>query len=111
MKSAYEAALERCLLHQRDGCPVPPITEPLGRYWEQPDPTNWLFSPTEVLMPAADLLLLSDYSYSQPSAVYEGKMWRLRNFPERDPNWYLHWWGPSENPQMCRNHVRKIITI
>ena len=82
-------------------CPVPPVTDPLGKYWPQPDPNNFAFDDANVLMTRKDFDRLLHYQTSNPSGVYEGKIWR------RGP--WLVWYGPSEYPDKCRTYFRKII--
>lgn len=55
--------------------PIPPMMHELGRYWEQPDRSEIEVDGTHALMSPAAFYALSDYSSSNPSGVYEGKMW------------------------------------
>jgi len=54
---------------------IPQMTDPLGKYWEQPKIENIVIDDTHALMSKKDFDKLKDYSYSLPSGVYEGKMW------------------------------------
>lgn len=54
---------------------IPLITDPLGRGWIQPERDRIEIDKTHALMELKDLRNLYDYSRSNPSAVYEGKMW------------------------------------
>jgi len=81
---------------------IPPITNELGRYWEQPDPAGILVDDTHAVMSAADFALLKHYD-SLPSGVYDGKMWRARGL--------LCWYGPSDNPDHCSINTREIIVV
>lgn len=85
--------------------PVPPMDHPYGKSWPQPDPEEMLFDSKHVLMIQRHFDQLLDYSRSQPSGVYEGKMWREGG----NGKWWLRWFGKSENPGMCSNHVREIL--
>lgn len=67
--------------------PIPPMTHELGRYWEQPDRSEIEVDGTHALMSPAAFYALSDYSRSNPSGVYEGKMWRRL----ADGVWFLCW--------------------
>lgn len=99
--------------------PVPPITDPLGSHWEQPDSNRFLFDDTHVLMTYADFMCLHEYSATQPSGVYPGKMWRRHDgfYDERflagggEPEWVLRWFGvhPTEPEKYCSNHQRIIL--
>lgn len=59
---------------------IPPITDLLGRYWEQPSISEILFDELNdyVIMSQSTFDKLANYSCSQPSGVYEGKMWRTQ---------------------------------
>lgn len=85
--------------------PVPPITEPMGKYWKQPDPNGMAFDDQQVLMTQKDFDALLEYSSSKPSGVYPGKMWKCLS----GGYWYLRWFGLSEDPTMCSNHYREIL--
>ena len=84
---------------------IPPITDPLGRYWEQPDRDNILIDDQHALMTREDFKQLHNYSASIPSGVYVGKMWK-RKFRDK---WYLSWYGPHDDPDRCSINHREII--
>lgn len=90
---------------------IPPITEPMGKYWDQPDPSLILIDDTHALMSEETFLQLHDYSYSQPSGVYPGKMWRFGRPIVGGQRWWLRWFGLSEAPNMCSNHCREILLV
>jgi hypothetical protein len=87
---------------------IPEMTDPLGKYWGQPDANNILIDDTHALMAAADFDKLKEYSQSQPSGVYVGKMWKSCY---RGDKWYLNWWGFSDDPNMCSGNFREIIVV
>lgn len=98
--------------------PIPPITNPLGRSWEQPSRLRIMVDEKMAVMTLRDFEELAEYSSSYPSGVYEGKMWRRHNgiydyeFLHRGgkPEWLLCWYGPSEKgPKYCTTFMRKII--
>jgi hypothetical protein len=98
--------------------PIPPMTHPDGRYWDQPDRALITVDAVHALMTRATFLELADYSGTFPSGVYEGKMWRRldgsfdRAFLARGgrPVWQLCWYGPSQiGPGYCSNHRREIL--
>ncbi len=103
----------------RGGCPVPPITDPLGKSWDQPDPVGWKFTSTHVWMTRADFEKLKDYSATNPSGVYAGKMWRRHDGafdPEwrakgGKPEWILRWWGLCDDPGHVSNEGRTILLL
>lgn len=57
---------------------IPPMTDPLGRYWEQPDRSRILVDGRHALMSSADFRALHDYTRSEPTGLYVGKMWRAK---------------------------------
>lgn len=97
---------------------IPPMTDPLGKYWKQPSPDEILLDDEHALMTEATFKRLAEYSCSQPSGVYPGKMWRADNaayWPEKvkaglHRHW-LRWFGESEDPTMCSNNSRKILIV
>lgn len=95
---------------------IPPITDPLGRYWDQPPIERIAIDDTHALMTHEDFTLLPEYSASMPSGVYPGKMWRRRDgaFDPRcrpeDRRWLLCWYGivPGD-ATVCSNNFREIL--
>lgn len=57
-------------------CPIPEMTDPLGRHWLQPKREELVIDETHALMSMSAFARLSDYSRTNPSGVYPGKMWR-----------------------------------
>lgn len=71
---------------------IPEMTDPLGRYWDQPDRSSILVGKTEAFMSRTTFYLLPEYSGTFPSGTYVGKMWRRA----ADRGWYLCWYsGPG----------------
>ncbi len=91
--------------------PIPPITNELGRYWEQPDASQWLFDDTHVLLPVKDLRYLHSYDSTMPTGVYGGKMWQRQESPRAGKRHLLVWYGPSEKPGSCGIYFREILVI
>mgnify|MGYP001774746477 CR=1 FL=1 len=89
---------------------IPEMTDPMGKYWGQPDANNILIDDTYALMAAADFDKLNEYSQSQPSGVYVGKMWKCRQRGHED-KWYLRWYGLHADPGMCSNNSREILVV
>lgn len=90
--------------------PIPPITDPLGKFWNQPDLKLILIDDTHALMEMATFEGLADYSCTMPSGVYPGKMWRCRvKYDDESMGWLLRWYGESEKPGYVSNHHRRII--
>lgn len=84
---------------------IPKMTHPLSSAWDQPNPEDVLIDKTHALMSENDFNDLLDYSHSQPSGVYVGKMWKSK---VRD-NWILCWFGPHTDPNMCSGNNREIL--
>ena len=114
MKTALECAIERA-----DSLEViPPITDPMGKNWEQPNRKDILVDEKYAVMTRETFFKLHEYSASQPSGVYPGKMWRRHN-GEFDyefirnggkPKWLLCWFVPSEKgPDLCTTNMREIL--
>lgn len=98
---------------------IPPITEPMGRHWDQPSRFDIEIDATHALMSKSAFDKLHDYSCSTPTGVYPGKMWKCHwgiYVPEArrsfEPYWILRWFGEigvDKDGQYCTNHHRKII--
>jgi hypothetical protein len=84
---------------------IPPMTHPYGRVWEQPALSEIDIDDKYAVMNRESFLKIKNYSRSQPSGVYEGKMWRSS---DDEKTWYLHWWGFSDDPDKCSGNVREI---
>lgn len=88
-----------------------------GKHWEQPPRHKILVDERFAVMCKADFERLAEYSGSQPSGVYEGKMWRRFDgsydlaFLEAGgkPTWLLCWFAPDLDPAKCRTITRKIL--
>lgn len=92
--------------------PIPPITHELGRYWNQPDREGILIDEKHALMERKTFDGLADYSCTNPSGVYEGKMWKGRvDYYDESKGWALCWYGPSNKPDHVSNNVRRIILL
>lgn len=85
---------------------IPDMVDRLGFYWKQPNREDVLTDDTYAVMSENDFKCLPDYSYSQPSGVYNGKMWKHKN---RDGTWSLHWYTPSLEVNMCKTEIREIL--
>ena len=85
---------------------IPLMLDPSGKHWEQPKREEIEIDDTHVLMSKSTFYKLHDYSRSQPTGVYHGKMWKSQG---KGNIWYLRWFGVSKNPDLCSNNVREII--
>jgi hypothetical protein len=98
---------------------IPPIVDPLGGGWGQPERENILVDDTHAVMSEADFERLAEYSCSIPSGVYPGKMWRRHNgaFDHRFlsdggfPVWLLCWYAEDDEPDMCAIHNRIVLLV
>src|SRR6185369_6564631 len=115
VQSAFQIALDKAELLE----PIPRITHPWGKSWEQPDRSEILLDDEYAVMSKATFDKLHEYSASNPSGVYEGKMWK-RNDGAFDidflakggkPTWYLVWYGRHPDPDKVSNNYRKILII
>lgn len=71
--------------------PIPPITDKLGQYWDQPDRQNILVDAKCAVMSQATFDKLRNYTASRPTGTYVGKMWRAL-YVEKG-KWFLCWFG------------------
>lgn len=55
---------------------IPPITDPLGKHWQQPHRRFIELDNTHALMSEQTFKGLKEYSTSIPTGRYEGKMWK-----------------------------------
>lgn len=69
----------------------PRITDPMGRYWQQPPRENVLLDGMHALMSRRSFETLLDYTGSRPTGAYTGKMWRAM-FRGK---WFLMWYEPD----------------
>jgi hypothetical protein len=73
---------------------VPPITDPLGRHWDQPAAEDILLHEKHALMTPGTFKQLHEYSTTLPTGTYSGKMWRRRiPFRGEPARWFLCWYG------------------
>ena len=87
---------------------IPMMIDPLSTAWDQPDYKGILIDDESAVMSKDDFTKLKNYSHSQPSGVYAGKMWKIET---RDGRWILCWYGHHKNPDMCSNNERWILLI
>ena len=101
--------------------PIPPITDPMGRNWDQPDRHRIAVDAKHALMEEATFNALHEYSTTIPTGVYEGKMWRRHDgiaargrhgeivMKQEQGTWLLCWYGPSDEPDRCSINHRVIL--
>jgi hypothetical protein len=86
--------------------PIPPITDPLGRFWVQPERAEIEIRGEEALMTESAFKKLAHYDSTLPSGTYDGKMWACQT---RDGIEFLRWYGPAEDPKMIKVFSRRIV--
>ena len=87
---------------------IPPITDPLGKYWDQPPRTNILVDDKHAVMARADFGELGEYSHSIPTGVYVGKMWKAKG---PDGRWWLRWYDIHPDPDKVMIHSKEILLL
>jgi hypothetical protein len=91
---------------------IPPMTNPLGKYWTQPGLDEVVITDKTATMTQDAFDLLHEYSSSMPTGAYEGKMWKARRFflPGGEFEWALIWYGYSKiGPGYVSNNYRGIV--
>src|SRR5687767_5729536 len=83
---------------------IPEMTHKLSKHWEQPDRADIDINDQFARMTPETCRKLHEYSHTNPTALYEGKMWKAcwNNI------WYLRWVTPSDEPDEFLIHSRKI---
>jgi hypothetical protein len=86
---------------------IPPMTDPLGRHWRQPDRHELLLDDQHAVMTRQSFDQLAEYSTTIPTGVYPGKMWKAIS---GDGTAYLRWFGivPGRD-DLCSNNQRCIL--
>lgn len=89
---------------------IPPITNPLGKGWDQPGREGILVDDTHAVMRQSAFDALLDYTASQPTGCYEGKMWK--SFFSKD-GWCLRWFenDPKDPENYCLTRSRLILIV
>jgi hypothetical protein len=99
------------------------MTDPLGKYWEQPPREEILVDDTHAVMTKKNFEQLKDYSRSQPTGAYQGKMWKAQTLERLEKpdglyirwtgEWTLCWYGPDpkNEPGYVGNYYRQILII
>lgn len=88
---------------------IPPITHPMGRHWRQPDHSAWLFDDTHVVLPAADFEQLANYSWTNPSGLYPGKVWR--GWCQNINGWVVAWYDVDPDPNFVQGRERIALVV
>lgn len=90
----------------------------MGKHWEQPPIEDILVDDTHTVMTRSTFLQLKNYSRTNPTGAYQGKMWRreepdLREGSIKPTLWLLCWFGPDprNEPGYVGNYYREILLI
>lgn len=107
--SKEQATRERGFIMSGDT--IPPITDPLGKYWNQPKREAIQVDEKHALMTERDFKELKEYSITLPTGTYTGKMWKRRIPWSGEPaRWFLCWYGEIEGTEILI-HNREIILL
>ncbi len=85
---------------------IPPMTNPMGQHWRQPDRSRVLIDDAVAVMSKADADTLPNYSHTIPTGAYEGKMWKA----EQGGKVWLCWYGYSDKPDHVSINTRELLT-
>ena len=117
MYNTVQTSLEVAMARAVNLDVIPEMTDPMGKYWDQPSRRLIEVDTTHALMSQRTFEQLCNYSGSIPSGVYVGKMWRRHDglFDSRCPveerRWMLCWYGPDKDPKLCSIHRRLILIV
>lgn len=93
---------------------IPRMTDPLGKYWDQPiDIREAPMDDFHVILTPKQMDQLSEYSSTYPTGVYDGKCWLRVEMADRITirHRYLCWYGPSTERDVCKIHAREILVV
>jgi hypothetical protein len=86
---------------------IPEMTDPLGRYWEQPcDIRDAPIDDETVLLTPAQFASLHEYSATFPTGVYPGKCWK--RIEDKSKRVLLVWYGAVTPDDQCPIEFRNI---
>lgn len=112
LKTHVQIAMEK--LESKE--PIPLMTHPMSRYWDQPNRNEITIDATHALMSRKTFDLLHEYSRSIPTGAYEGKMWKAELYKDvgsgiQTLKWFLRWYGfyPADPTQVSINQREIII--
>jgi len=88
---------------------IPEMVHPLSKYWKQPDRLDVDINNEYATMNRTAFNKLHDYTRSEPSGVYEGKMWKKKINP--GGKWFLFWYDESNDPGYCSVKCKEILII
>lgn len=88
---------------------IPPIVHPYGKYWNQPPISGIEIDDTHALVPKHIFDALTEYSLTNPTGAYEGKVWKREDWNTGD--WLLCWYGVSEVEGAVSINTRRILLV
>lgn len=95
---------------------IPPITDPMGKSWNQPSLDRIEVGDEYATLSKKDLDSLPEYSSTLPSGVYPGKMWKRHDgvydpvCKVEDRKWLLCWFGEVPgDPNKCSINHRSVL--
>jgi hypothetical protein len=112
--------VERRASHALASHPIPAMTNPQGRSWDQPTREAITIDEKYALMTDSTFRMLAEYSGTSPTGVYPGKMWRRHDgaYDRRflasggQPKWLLCWYDVSpRGADWCSTKFREIIIV
>jgi hypothetical protein len=87
---------------------IPKMVHPDSVGWKQPNPDNFKIDDSFATMSRKDFDELKDYTYSNPSGVYVGKVWKAFLAGR---TWSLRWYGHHEDLNSCSINCRTIVVV
>lgn len=95
---------------------IPVMWHRYGEVWRQPKREDIKLNGAFACMSEGTFRQLREYSASNPTGVYEGKMWKRHDgaFDQEflagggKPVWLLCWYTYGEKPDTCQTSMRKI---
>lgn len=82
---------------------MPVFVKQLGAVPTTTPTSAFLLDDTHAVMTEDTCAKLSRYDTTNPSGVYEGKVWRCMN--------WLCWYAPGEKPETCDIESREILVV
>jgi hypothetical protein len=86
---------------------IPRATDPMAKYFDMPNRDEIVIDQTHAVMTEKTFDCLKNYSLSNPSGVYQGKMWKRK----RSDGWFICWFTDSEQDGFCDTNTREIIIL
>lgn len=117
MNSILDQQHELVALNLRSAADIiPPMTDPLGKYWEQPELSKIkIAGNVEALMTRATFKEIKDYTASRPTGLYVGKMWRRNEAYKENgvfsDNWMLYYCDHHNDPGYVSIRAIKIFLL